>query len=106
MKEESSLEQKILRILKKENVKMNPLEIMRKMNPKFSSDELSKLVDTLYKLEKEGIIRSTSGNTYLMNDLIVGVVDMHEKGNAHIMADGYEDIFIQKNYMMIMKNHN
>ena len=30
---------------------------------------------------------------YLMNDLIVGVVDMHEKGNAHIMADGYEDIF-------------
>ena len=99
MKEESSLEQKILRILKKENVKMNPLEIMRKMNPKFNSDELSKLVDTLYKLEKDGIIRSSSGNTYLMNDLIVGVVDMHEKGNAHIIADGYEDIFIQKNHM-------
>ena len=56
MKEEASLEQKILRILKKENVKMNPLEIMRKMNPKFSSDELSKLVDTLYLQESSATI--------------------------------------------------
>ena len=39
MKQEvnSSLEQKVIRILKKENVKLNPLEIMRKLNPKFSS---------------------------------------------------------------------
>ena len=101
MKEEqkSGLEQKIIRILKKEDKKINPLDIMRKINPKFSSAELSELVDTLYKLEKDGIIRSSSGNTYIMNDLIVGVVDMHEKGNAHIMADGIEDIFIKKNMM-------
>lgn len=101
MKQEqnSSLEQKVIRILKKENVKMNPLDIMRKLNPKFTSDELNQVVDTLYKLEKDGIIRSSSGNTYLMNDLIVGIVDMHEKGNAHIIADGVPDIFIQKNMM-------
>lgn len=101
MKQEnnSSLEQKIIRILKKENKKINPLDIMRKINPKFSSDELSEVVDTLYKLEKDGIIRSSSGNTYIMNDLIVGIVDMHEKGNAHIICEGREDIFIQKNMM-------
>ena len=57
MKQEvnSSLEQKVIRILKKENVKLNPLEIMRKLNPKFSSTDLSDLMDVLYKLEKEGI---------------------------------------------------
>ena len=61
MKQEvnSSLEQKVIRILKKENVKLNPLEIMRKLNPKFSSKDLSDLMDVLYKLEKEGIARDS-----------------------------------------------
>ena len=101
MKQEvnSSLEQKVIRILKKENVKLNPLEIMRKISPKFSSKDLSDLMDVLYKLEKEGIVRTGSGNTYIMNDLIVGIVDMHEKGNAHILVDGMEDVFIPKGAM-------
>ena len=57
MKQEvnSSLEQKVIRILKKENVKLNPLDIMRKINAKFTSKDLSDLMDVLYKLEKEGI---------------------------------------------------
>ena len=97
--EDSKLEQRIIRILKKEERKINPLEIMRKIKPNFTSAELSEVVDTLYKLEKDGIIRSSSGNTYIMNDLIVGIVDMHEKGNAHIICDGRDDIFIQKNMM-------
>ena len=101
MKQEvnSSFEQKVIRTLKKENAKLNPLEIMRKINPKFTSKDLSDLMDVLYKLEKDGIIRTGSGNTYIMNDLIVGIVDMHEKGNAHILVDGMEDVFIPKSAM-------
>ena len=104
MKQEqnSSLEQKIIRVLKKEEKKVNPLDIMRKIKKEFTSAELSELVDTLYKLEKDGIIRSSSGNTYVMNDLIVGIVDMFIQKN--MMKGAYDKDTVLVTYTNKDKN--
>ena len=48
---------------------------------------------------RDGILRCGSGNTYFFNDLLIGTVDFHEKGNAHIIIPNHDDVFIPKDYM-------
>lgn len=100
MKDENKvLDDKIIKIIKESNRKLNGIEVMRSIKDNFTSDELREVMDRLNFLCSEGILKSGSGNTYKLNDLIIGKVDMHEKGNAHIISEGHDDIFVPRNYM-------
>lgn len=104
IKTKIELQDQILEIIKKENKKMNALEIMRKIKDEFTSDELRDVIEKLDYLCSEGLLKSASGNTYKLNDLLVGRVDLHEKGNAHVIIDGREDMFIPRDKIRGAKN--
>ena len=38
---------------------------------------------------------------YVKNELLKGIVDMHEKGNAHILVKGGDDVFIPKDKLKL-----
>ena len=91
---------KIIEIIKEENRKLNPIEIMDKIKENSSREELRELIHELDLMCRDGILRCGSGNTYFFNDLLVGVVDFHEKGNAHIRIPGRpNDVFIRRDMM-------
>lgn len=91
------MREKILEIIERENRNLNPIDIMDKIKSNSSVDDLTKLMYELDKLCREGILRQASGNTYRKNELITGVLDMHEKGNAHLLVKNGDDIFIARN---------
>ena len=93
------MREKIIDIITNENRGLNPIEIMDKIKKNNTVDDLRSLIHELDLLCRDGILRCTSGNNYIINDLITGIVDEHEKGNAHILVEGQEDIFISKNNM-------
>lgn len=93
------LQKKVLEIIKASNKKMDALEIIRTMKDKFTSEELKDVIDALNALCKEGALKSCSGNSYKLNDLLVGKVDMHGKGNAHVIIPGHDDVFIPRDRM-------
>lgn len=95
----NDLESQILEVIKNENRKMDALEIIRSIKDTFTSDELRSVIEKLDSLCNDGILRHSNGNTYKLNDLLVGRVDLHEKGNAHVIIPGKEDIFITRDKM-------
>ncbi len=99
---------KILNIIETEHRRLDPKEIMDRINKNSSVEELRSLIHELDLMCRDGILRCSKGNTYVKNDIInshedgiyTGIVDMHEKGNAHVIVKGEEeDIFIPKNNM-------
>ncbi len=90
---------KILEIIKKENRKLNPKEILDLIKENGTVDELRSLIHELDLMCRDGILRTSSGYTYVMNDLIVGVMDAHEKGNGHVIIKDGDDVFIPRNHM-------
>ena len=62
-------------------------------------DDLRNLIHELDLMCRDGILRTSSGNTYIINDLIVGVMDEHDKGNGHVLIKDGEDVFIPRNQM-------
>ena len=95
---------KILEIIKSENRRLNPKEILDLMVENGSVDELRNLIHELDLMCRDGILRTSTGNTYVLNDLIVGVMDEHEKGNGHVLMKDGEDIFIARNNMRGARN--
>ena len=93
------MKEEILKIINSSERNLNATEILDKIKSNTTAEDLRSLLDELDSLCKEGLIRTCSGNTYKKNDLIVGVLDVHEKGNAHLLMDDGEDIFIPKNKM-------
>ena len=91
------MKEKIIEILEKENKNLNPIDIVNKLYKNSTVDNYREVMDDLESLCKEGIVRQTNGNTYKMNELITGELDVHEKGNAHLLVKGGDDIFIAKN---------
>ena len=91
------MKEKIIEILEKENKNLNPIDIVNKLYKNSTVDDYREVMDDLESLCKEGIVRQTNGNTYKMNELVTGVLDVHEKGNAHLLVKGGDDIFIAKN---------
>ncbi len=89
----------ILEVIKSENRKLNPKEILDEIKDDGSVDELRSLIHELDLMCRDGILRTSSGNTYVLNDLIVGVMDEHDKGNGHVLIKDGEDIFIPRNHM-------
>ena len=93
------MREKILNIIKKSNRGLNPIDIIGKLQSKYTSDDLRTLIHELDLMCRDGILRCTSGNNYVINDLITGVIDEHERGNAHVLLPGGNDIFIARNNM-------
>ena len=93
------MREKILEIIKNKNKKIDPIEIIDIIKPNSTADDLHDLLEELDAMCRDGLIRTASGNTYVMNELITGIVDMHEKGNAHVIVKGMDDIFIPKDKM-------
>ena len=93
------MREKIVEIITNSGRGLNPIEIMDLVKKNSTAEDLRSLIHELDLLCRDGVLRCTSGNNYIINDLLTGVVDEHEKGNAHILIDGEEDIFISKNNM-------
>ena len=93
------MREKILKINKEENKSLNPMDIMNKIMDNSTIKDYEELMRELEKLCREGIIRQTNHNGYVMNELLTGVLDVHEKGNAHLLVKNGEDVFIPKNNM-------
>lgn len=90
---------KIINIIEKSEKALNVIEIMNIVKPDNTVKDYEELYENLEKLCQEGIIRLTSGNGYVKNELLYGVLDQHEKGNAHLLVKGADDIFISKSNM-------
>lgn len=97
------MREKILEIISESDMSLNPIEIMDRIKSKSTATELRDLIIELDNLCKEGVIRMTSGNSYKMNELLTGVVDLHQNGSAHVRIEGMEDVFIPKHTKSIKK---
>jgi len=93
------MREKILEVINSSDMNLNAIEIMDRIQEKSTAEELRDVITILDDLCKEGILRTASGNTYKKNDLLTGIVDLHEKGNAHVIIEGMSDVFIPKNQM-------
>ena len=92
------MREEILEIIKNSNKPLEALDILYSMknSKNNSAKELKELIDELNLMCEEGVLRTTKKQKYLVNELITGRVDLHSKGNAHIIMDNGEDIFIPK----------
>ncbi len=92
---------KILEIIKNANRGLTAIEILDKLkgNTVGSAKELKELIDELNLMCSDDIIRTSLKNTYVLNTLITGKVDLHVKGNAHVIIEGSDDILIPINCM-------
>ena len=93
------MREKILEIIERENRNLNPIDIVNMLYKNSTVEDYRKVMDELDSLCRDGILRQTNGNAYKKNELITGVLDMHEKGNAHLLVKDGPDIFIAKNNM-------
>ena len=80
------MREKVLDTIINSNKALNPMEIMNIIMPKNTVSDYKELMDVIEKLCQEGLIRLTSGNGYVKNELLVGKLDVHEKGNAHLLT--------------------
>ncbi len=88
---------KILEILKKENRKLNSKEILDFIKSNGTVEDLRDVIDELDSMVSDGILRTASANSYFFNDLVTGTLDVHDRGNAHLLMKDGEDIFIRSN---------
>ncbi len=93
------MREKIQEIIDDANRGLNPIDIIKEMKPNYEAEDLRTLIHELDLMCRDGILRCTSGNNYVLNDLVTGVIDEHVKGNAHVILDDGEDIFISRNNM-------
>ena len=91
------MREKIIEILNDENKKMNPVDILGRIKSKNTAEDLRNIIDELDSMVRDGILKTCSGNSYFFNDLTVGVLDVHDAGNAHVLMKDREDIFIRRN---------
>ncbi len=98
------MKEKILEVLKKENRKLNPKEILDIIKPNNTREDLADIWALMESMCREGILRTSNGNTYFYNDLLVGKVDLHEKGNAHVLIKDHHDVFIRRDLMNYAQN--
>ena len=100
------MREKVLDTIINSNKALNPMEIMNIIMPKNTVSDYKELMDVIEKLCQEGLIRLTSGNGYVKNELLVGKLDVHEKGNAHLLIKDGEDLFISRSNMNGARNQD
>ncbi len=85
---------KIYDIIKNANRGLNVLDIVKELTSNYEAEDIKKATTVIDDLCRDGRIRSTSGNTYVINEMITGYIDEHERGNAHVILSDGDDIFI------------
>ncbi len=93
------MREQIYETIEKAKRGLNPIDIIKSIKKEYSADDLNTLIHELNLMCSDGIIRSTSGNNYVINELLTGVIDEHQKGNAHVILDDGEDVFINRSNM-------
>ena len=94
------IKKEVLKIISDSKRKLNPIEIIKNIKEDYSAEDLRVVLDAIDELCKEGLIRSNPGNTYFKNNLLYGTIDVHEKGNAHLLMKDGEDIYIKSSLTM------
>lgn len=90
---------KIIKIIEEKNRKLNAVDIIKELKEEYTVEELKDLIEELDSMCSDGILRTANGNSYVKNEYITGTVDMHEKGNAHVIIPNHEDVFIRRDKM-------
>ncbi len=90
---------KIYDIIKNANRGLNVLDIVKELTSNYEAEDIKKATTVIDDLCRDGRIRSTSGNTYVINEMITGYIDEHERGNAHVILSDGDDIFISRDNM-------
>ncbi len=93
------MREKVLETILNSKKALNPTEIMNIIKPKNTVSDYEEMLSIIEKLCQEGLIRLTNGNGYVKNELMVGVLDEHSKGNGHLLVRGGEDLFINRSNM-------
>lgn len=90
------MREKILGTIENSNKALNPIDIMNKIKSNNNVKDYEELILEIEKLCQDGLIRLTNGNGYVKNELLYGVIDVHEKGSAHLLVKDNEDLYISK----------
>ena len=96
------MKDKILEIIKNSNRRLTALEIMDELKKDSTAEELKELIYELDLMCKSGLLKMSNKSTYFFNDSLIGKVDYHSKGNAHVIIQNDQfdkDVFIPKNNM-------
>ena len=93
------MREEVINLIENANKSLNAMEIMNMIKPVNTVKDYEELVVVLEKLCQDGLIRLTNNNGYVKNELLYGVLDEHERGNAHLLVRDGEDIFINKSNM-------
>lgn len=91
------MKEEIQKIVKNSSRALENIEIMKKIKLNYTVDDLKELNKELDSLCSSGLIRTTKKGGYVINENLTGIVDKHERGNAHVIIPGQEDLFISKN---------
>ena len=90
------MREEILKLVENSNKSLNAMEIMNRIKPVNTVKDYEELTLELDKLCQDGLIRLTNNNAYVKNEMLYGVIDEHAKGNAHLIIQGLDDLFINR----------
>ena len=93
------MREKVLDLIENANKSLNTMEIVNMVKPVNTVKDYEEVCAIIEKLCQEGLIRLTNNNGYVKNELLYGVLDGHEKGNAHLLVKDGDDVFINKSNM-------
>ncbi len=93
------MREKILKLVESSNKSLNAMEIMNRIKPNNTVKDYEELTVEIERLCQEGLIRLTNNNAYVKNEMLYGVIDEHAKGNAHLIIQGSDDLFINRSNM-------
>lgn len=87
---------KILNIINDSQRNLTAIEIMDNISNKYDANELRSLIHELDLMCRDGILINIKGNKYKKNELIEGIIDVHDAGSAHLLMGLKDDIFIPR----------
>ena len=90
------MKDKIYDVIQKSNKGLTDLEVVKSIMKDYTPEDIKQVDDELRELCRSGVIRTNNRNEYIINRLTIGKVDLHEKGNAHIIVEGSEDLFVPR----------
>ncbi len=93
------MREKVLELFEKAEKSLNIMEVVNMVKPVNTAKDYEEVYAIIDKLCQEGLIRLTNNNGYVKNELLVGVIDEHIKGNAHVLIKGSDDVFINRSNM-------
>ncbi len=94
------MKEEILKVLKEQHKAINLMQINDLMSLT-TPDDFKMLQDEIQKLIKEGIVHETKKHDFILieycSSLVAGKISVNKSGNAFLLMENKEDIFIEKN---------